>query len=253
MHAVDLADTVHVEQLPPGMVPRYAIRWAKDAPRPSPIDWSHDKDLGARAVAVMEKQTGRRLPAALTITKRIPVGGGLGGGSSDAAATMLALDELFDLRVPTGTLAEWSRSLGSDAAFFLDDANPPRPAFVGGFGDRIERTLRASADLTMVLPDFGCATPSVYKAFDSLAPGPLDPTAVLAAARAAAPAAGVLTNDLTRAACAAEPRLSAVITRAENALGRPVHMSGSGSTLFALGLPETAKLDGCVLIPARLV
>lgn len=259
MHAIDLADSVIVRRAEDSN-PRPAIRcWADDAPRPTPIDWPEEADLACRAHTLMEDRTGRRLHASLRILKRIPVGGGLGGGSSDAAATMLALNDLFDLRVDLPTLAAWSAALGSDIAFFLDSQNPPRPAFVSGFGDRVERTPRAAADLTLILPDFGCATPAVYRAFDTLARhvAPADSTAVLAAARDARVAAGVLVSDLAPAACSVEPRLQSVITRAETALGTPIHMSGSGSTLFALAsapVPRPmAKVDRCVLIPARLI
>src|SRR6185295_18407432 len=96
MHAIDLCDEVWITRLVTG-ASRLDIAWADDAPRPSPIDWPSEKDLAFRAHRLLEGDTGRALPAAIRIAKRIPVGGGLGGGSSDAAATLLALNDLFAL------------------------------------------------------------------------------------------------------------------------------------------------------------
>src|ERR1051326_6174555 len=117
MHAIELWDDVEVEPLAGGQS-RYELSWAPEAPRPSAIDWPLEKDLGVRAHRLMEQLAGRALPLAAKLTKRVPAGAGLGGGSADAAAMMLAVNEAFDLGIPIATLTDASRTLGSDVAFF---------------------------------------------------------------------------------------------------------------------------------------
>jgi 4-diphosphocytidyl-2-C-methyl-D-erythritol kinase len=257
MHAIDLFDEVRVTRLPPDTHSRHEAAWAPGAPHPSPMDWPMERDLAVRAHRLLESRIGRPLPAALMLTKRIPVGGGLGGGSSDAAAALLALNDLFRLGVERDMLADWSRAIGSDVAYFIDEA-PPRPAFVAGFGDRIERTPRNSTPILLIMPPFGCTTPAVYKAFDALPSDQPDEAGVRAMARSGRVDLRALRNDLRRAAEAVEPQLAALAARAERAAGLPVHMSGSGSTMFVLGNSGAAArlseaLPGCAIVPTRLV
>lgn len=256
---IDLHDTLTVTRLEDGRLSAYAIDWAREgtgeagAPRPTPIDWPVTKDLGVRAHLLLEREAGRPLPVRMRAEKRIPVGGGLGGGSSDAAAAMLAVNELFGLGLPIERLRELSRELGSDVAFFLDEAslgdNPPRPAFVSGFGDRIERTAPVrgegggSAHAVLVFPEFGCATPAVYRAFDAIDPATLRPSARfderaraasgLAARATLSPGdAGALFNDLAPAAEAVAPALRDLRDALRRACELEAHVTGSGSTLF---------------------
>jgi len=247
MAPVTLADELIVERLADGSGSRHTIEWAEDAPRPSEIDWPLEKDLAVRAHRLLEGHVGRALPAAVTLRKRIPVGGGLGGGSSDAAATLVALNDLFELHLATPVLAALAGVLGSDVAFFIDEAGgghggggPPRPAIVSGFGEKIERVERVPGEAVLIFPPFGCATAAVYKAFDdpmANRPGLREAQArqVVAAAVAAHrvnPAA--LFNDLAGPAQAVEPRLTEVRVAAREVLRAPVHITGSGSTLFTV-------------------
>ncbi len=230
MHAIDLWDDVQIERGARGDI---SIAWAPDAPRASPIDWPTEKDLGARAHRLMEREAGRELPAAVRLTKRIPVGGGLGGGSSDAAAVMLGVNEAFGLGLPIARLAELSRELGSDVAFFLDAESVPRPALVEGLGDRVRRLAPTPAWVVLVVPGFGCPTGAVYKAFDRLP---------AREGRGAQAAAGLhkLFNDLTDAACVVEPRVRGLLAAVEQAAGVAPAMSGSGSTVF-VPAPDQAR------------
>ena len=230
MHAVDLFDTVEAT-VDEGR--GWRVEWAADAPRPSPIDWPAEKDLAARAREFLEQVAGRPLPVGLRITKRVPAGGGLGGGSSDGAAALLAINDLMALRLTAAELAAISRGLGSDAAYFVDPSDgPPAPALVTGLGDRIERTPRAAGDLVLIVPPFGCPTGAVYRAYNAAGGFRADEAARLA--REARLEAERLFNDLTPAAERVEPRLAGVMERARLAAGRPVHMSGSGSTVFVV-------------------
>ncbi len=233
MHAISLWDELTIEPLPHGSA--FAVSWAEDAPRPGPIDWTPEQDLAARAHRLLEREAGRELPARMRLVKRIPVGSGLGGGSSDGAAALRGLNMLFGLGLSTTRLAELSRSLGSDVAFFVD-GEPARPALVEGFGDRIERLGRTRADLLLIIPPVACATASVYRAYDGLNPGALRADRARALAAGGTPEGGLF-NDLDRAAEAVAPELAGLRRRASEAAGAPVHMSGSGSCLFTLDAP----------------
>ena len=245
MHAIDLFDTVQVQWLGEHHPPAFEVTWAADAPRPSPIDWPKEKDLAIRALRLFEQHEGRSLPISIKIEKRIPVGGGLGGGSSDAAAVLLAISDLMSLTTKRDVLAKLSAVIGSDIAFFIDDAreSPPRPALVEGLGDRVERLPRREAQVILILPNFGCPTGPVYKAFDKLV-GPDKPfrdTAVRQAAAAADIASEHLFNDLLAPAESIQPALAPLRSVIERSTGLPVHMSGSGSTLFMLPSIGTAS------------
>lgn len=269
MAPIDLRDTIEIERLPDDTPVRLEVSWAHDAPRPSPIDWPHDKDLSVRALRALERALGRSLPAAIRVRKRIPVGGGLGGGSSDAAATLLALRELFALPIDDDTLRSLAMTLGSDVAYFIDDA-PPRPAIVEGLGERVTRVARVPGSLTLVIPSFGCPTGAVYNAFDALPAGTTGTPSgervrgvhdhALHTGMVRAP----LFNALAPAACAVEPRLGQLL----NALARigTPHVTGSGSCLFlvvdehagAASLDDARKVaqgvdPECTVLGVRLI
>lgn len=240
---VSLHDEVAVERLENGRPSAWRVEWAADAPRPTPIDWPIERDLAVRAHRALEAASGRALPVRAVVRKRVPVGAGMGGGSADCAAAMMALDALFDLRLGAARLRELGAALGSDIAFFIDEDaaadTAARPALVTGFGERIERLGRVPRERSHVVlffPPFGCPTGAVYAALDRAAPGPLREDAVRTLAMAGRIDPPALFNDLEHAACAAEPRLADALSRlrsALTALDAHVHVTGSGSAMFA--------------------
>lgn len=236
MHTIDLHDEVDISPLGHGPS-RYSIDWAADAPRPTPIDWPIDRDLAVRAHRLLEREAARPLPLTLSLRKRIPVGGGLGGGSSDAAATLLAINHAFDLHLRPETLLTLARDLGSDVPFFLE----PAPAIVEGLGERITRVEPRSDEVVLIVPPFACATGAVYRAFDEGPPVPFRDAEIRHLARdGLEPSA--LFNDLTAAAIAVQPALAVLTEKIRSVLPHPVHMSGSGSTLFILPGSDTAHV-----------
>ncbi len=289
-HALSLWDDLELHLLTPGEPSRHEIAWAADAPRPTPIDWPLERDLAVRAHRLLEQETRRELPAALKLRKRIPVGGGLGGGSSDAAAMLQALDAAFNLGLGRERLARLSTRLGSDVAFFINappgapaDAllAPPRPAIVTGLGDEIERVApigpgrspgpsevggaSEAPGIVLIFPPFGCPTGPVYRAYDA-GPRPLDVARVTDLVHSAIASGRIdscgLFNDLAAPAEAVAPALAPLRREAARRLARPVHVTGSGSTLFALAQGDSADADaarlgdldgGCVAVGARLV
>lgn len=232
----------------------WRVCWETDA-GPRPVEWSDDKDLGVRAHRALEARLGRPLPTEGSILKSVPAGAGLGGGSSDAAAVLIGLNELFGLRMQARELQEIARPIGSDIAYFIDQARidtareigeagtveaAARPAIVRGFGDEIERLSAARARVMLVLPEHQCSTPEVYRAFDS----GLSRDHVFRDAECERLARGTslmpaheLFNDLAGPAGRVTPAVERDRACLGGALARPVHVSGSGSALFVLVEP----------------
>ena len=232
MVTVDFADDLHLTRLDAGRDSLYAIVWAPDAPRPSDIDWPIQKDLAVRAHLALERHVGRPLPVRMKLEKRIPVGGGLGGGSSNAAAMLRGVRDLHGLDVTDGELAEIARGLGSDVPFLVRGGS----AIVEGLGERLEHHERLpDVHAVLAFPAAACPTGPVYGKFDLLRPdASLQAARVRALASAATLAHDAPFNDLAEPAIAVTPSLADEIAEIAGLSGRRVHVSGSGSTLFVL-------------------
>jgi 4-diphosphocytidyl-2-C-methyl-D-erythritol kinase len=198
-------------------------------------------NLAWRAAELLRTRFAIARGADIRLKKCIPAGAGLGGGSSDAAATLRLLRELWDLRLDDAELAELAAELGSDVPLFL---GPPL-AVLRGRGERVEPldfALRGFA--VLVLPPLQCATAAVYAALPlpDLRPQHPGVNDLLAHLENARPTGGAslealsarLYNDLTEPALRIEPRLRTLLTQVEELSARPVHMSGSGAALFTL-------------------
>ncbi|MFG0246960.1 MAG: 4-(cytidine 5'-diphospho)-2-C-methyl-D-erythritol kinase [Phycisphaerales bacterium JB052] len=259
MHTIDLSDAVTIERLGEGDASRFDLAWADQGTQTLAIDWPIEEDLVYRAHAAMEAHAGRTLPCVITLRKRIPAGGGLGGGSSDAASVLMGLDRVFGLGLGPCGLLPIAMTLGSDIGYFIDEADPPRPAIVSGFGEQIERVVgsHAGTEVTLILPPFGCATGPVYHAFDSGTPGRVDVDGVRRLVDAPVLADDLLFNDLSSSAVGVQPGLGVLIDQMNAVLGCRVHVTGSGSTLFVLGRFETARIHevapDCRVVCTRLI
>lgn len=211
---------------------QFHIDWADDAPQTSPIDWPVEKDLTFRAHELVQKHVGRELPVDVTVRKRIPVGAGLGGGSSDAAGMLMALDATFDLKLSPEALNGLASQLGSDINFFLNGPS----AVACGRGEICEPIeLPKQLHLTLILPPLHCNTGAVYRRFDELKPGAaVDESDVRALCGARLVMDDELFNDLAEAAIAVEPRLAEARQACQVAAQRRVHVTGSGAAMFAL-------------------
>jgi 4-diphosphocytidyl-2-C-methyl-D-erythritol kinase len=245
--AVSLGDDLELARRPEhdGPESHYQITWAHDAPRPSPIDWPIEKDLAVRAHRLLEHHAGKPLPIDAHLRKRIPVGGGLGGGSSDAAGMIRGVNALFDLRLDEHTQHAIAMQLGSDVAFFLDAAETnPRPAIVSGLGEELRRVDRVPAWVVLIAPAFGCPTGNVYRTFDSALPPRFKQDEIYALVESSLTRGRIdplaLFNDLARPAEAVAPELAPLRQRCSARTGKPVHITGSGSTMFILEASEPA-------------
>lgn len=264
MAPISLNDDVLIQRLAPGSASRYDIAFAPNAPRPETVDWPIERDLCVRAHRALESAVAQPLPIALTLRKRIPTGAGLGGGSSDAAATILAIRDAFpDIEFPDDDALEaLMLALGSDITFFFDpgSTNPwPRQAIVESFGQKIDRTQGPTGRALLVLTSLSCPTGPVYKAFDEHLAADLaqrslaakgrqpstDPKAEMVRQRQAkASSHGVreehFFNDLSKPAFTIEPRLGTLATGLASMTRLGAHVTGSGSAIFLW--PESSDL-----------
>ena len=198
-------------------------------------------NLVVRAAAAFCKATGFDHRIGLRLTKRIPAGAGLGGGSSDAAAVLVGLASLTDADLPREALHSLGLGLGADVPFFL----APTPAFVSGIGEKIEPLDGIPPlDLVVVNPGICLPTAEVYRAADALRGALTDgrPGSTMRAISRLrgetgdlAPALGdLLINDLEPAARRLCPPVARLIERLREVGAIGVSMSGSGATVFGV-------------------
>jgi 4-diphosphocytidyl-2-C-methyl-D-erythritol kinase len=230
MVTIDLFDELTLHRLPQDRLSRYAILWHKEAKRPSEIDWPLRADLAVRAHHAVEEQVGRRLPLQMKLEKRIPVGAGLGGGSSNAAAMLRGLNQLFELGLSDAKLASVAARMGSDVPFFIRGGS----AIVAGFGEALAPATHRDIHATLVLPDLACSTRDVYRAYDALGARHLRGDDIVALPQTASPLPDILFNDLADAAVAVAPTLREMMARGRELAERPAHLTGSGSAFFFL-------------------
>ena len=231
MVTVDLFDQLSLTRLPDGSLSRYAILWHKDARRTSDIDWSISNDLAVRSHHALERLVGRALPLQAKLAKRIPVGGGLGGGSSDAAAMLRGVNRLFHLGMSIAELERVGKGLGSDIPFLVAGGS----ALVEGKGEQLTRQSTVPPlHAVLAFPEAKCPTGAVYSAFDAVPGAILQRDRVWKLMSAGRPAPDEPFNDLAKPAIHVAPSLAEPLAHLEQLTGRPAHVSGSGSTLFVL-------------------
>ncbi|WP_413455724.1 4-(cytidine 5'-diphospho)-2-C-methyl-D-erythritol kinase [Glutamicibacter sp. FR1] len=196
-------------------------------------------NLVHRAAQLLREHTGCSLGADLHITKRVPIAGGMGGGSADAAATLVACNELWGTGLDREELGRLGARLGADVPFALMGG-----AAIGlGIGDKLAPLLtRAKTHWVLIPASYGLSTPRVYGMLDRLragmeieVPQEIDPAVIEALMASDAPAlARVLANDLTQASLALAPELGTMRDMAEGAGALRAMVSGSGPTLALL-------------------
>jgi 4-diphosphocytidyl-2-C-methyl-D-erythritol kinase len=240
---IDLHDELAVEATAGDST--FHIAYADDAPQASAIDWPIEKDLTCKALRLLERFAGRPLATRVALRKRIPAGGGLGGGSSDAAGMLVALDQVHGLGLGEAKLIELASQLGCDVPFFVAALHGQPSAIVLGAGEIIEPVPREHAiHLLLILPGLHCPTGEVYRTFDALRPDapPPDEARVRALAASSQLSPAMPFNDLAEPALVVRPELRTLRDAAADLLRREVHVSGSGSTLFAVAA-DRAEAD----------
>jgi 4-diphosphocytidyl-2C-methyl-D-erythritol kinase len=193
-------------------------------------------NLILRAARALASRTGTKRSARIHISKKIPIGGGLGGGSSNAAATLLGLSALWSLPLSDGDLQPIAATLGSDVPFFLLGGL----ARGTGRGEILEPLPDGPEEwLVLVFPPFSLSTAVVYGAL--AAPALTDPAAATNL-RGSDSGGGPDRNDLEPAAESLRGELRSFRAALSDSGATSVRMSGSGSTVFGVfGDEESAR------------
>lgn len=222
-----------------------------------PTDGSNIAIAAARLLAA---RTGYPGGARIRIEKRVPVTGGMGGGSADAAATLLACDALWGTELPRDEMLDLARKLGADVPFAFTGGT----AIGTGRGDELSPALaQGSFSWVLALADFGLSTPAVYSELDRhrerhaqdifpADPRPVVDTDVLQALRAgdAHMLAAAMHNDLQAAALHLEPSLGDVLELGEQNGALAGIVSGSGPTVAFLVADTDSALELQVALSA---
>lgn len=209
---IDVCDTVRLRVRADGLIQRSTVAGI-----------SEDEDLTVRAARLLQQRTGSKCGADIALEKQVPVGAGLGGGSSDAATTLLALNKLWGTRLSRGELMRLGTQLGADVPFFIFGER----GRAGGVGEQLTPLAPAPwASWYVVLdPRVAVSTREAFALFDLTHATPDGKIASLS--RGAAVNAG---NDLEPVVCARYPEVARHLRWLQR-FG-DARMTGSGSCVF---------------------
>ena len=189
-----------------------------------------EDDLAVRAAHALRQASGTSLGATISVTKRIPAGSGLGGGSSDAATTLIALNRLWDLNLPRTKLSAVGLQLGADVPFFLHGHH----AFAEGIGERLTTIELPATWFAIVWPQVPVSTREIFSdaglTRNSKVTKIADFSAVAADAAGNLDLPSSLVNELEPVARRRYPIIDEAIKRLER-FGA-ARMTGSGSAVF---------------------
>jgi len=221
---IDFGDTLHVRVRDDGLIQR-----AADVPGVPAED-----DLTLRAARLLQRTAGTRLGADLTLEKRIPLGSGLGGGSSDAATALLALNHLWETGLPRAALLALAVQLGADVPVFVFGEN----AYAEGVGDELTPLPLAPSWYVVLTPDAMVSTARIFSHPDLKRDQEVT--------RIQGFSVGAAVNDLQRVVCREYPEVARCLAWLAQH-GRAM-MTGSGAAVFA---PFELEQEACAVL-ARL-
>ncbi len=231
MTALDFGDEVSVAARPDGKICR---RWTHPQVR---------EDLCVRAARLLREETGADGGAEIAVQKRIPVGGGLGGGSSNAAAVLRALNQLWKTRLSDKKLTILAARLGADVPFFLYG----KAARARGIGEKLTPAknafLQKHKHYLLVFPPVISHTAAAFAMFDKLT-----------SARATGKMGGFPTdniNDLAPAVFTLHPKIAAAARMLRCAAGE-ARLSGSGACIFAAFSSRRAAIAAQAKLPRNV-
>ena len=220
---IDWCDALHFERREDGQLTRHDLGTALPA-----------EDLTLRAARALQAASGTALGADISIDKQVPWGAGLGGGSSDAASTLLALNRLWGLDWPRERLAHLAIGLGADVPFFIGGSH----AVVEGIGERLTPLRLPRAWLAVVKPSASLATAAIFRSPHlgrSVEAAIVEGFSGGGLAGGHGPLGDVWAygrNDLQAAAVAESAEVAKAASTLEQLFGNS-RMTGSGSAVFA--------------------
>lgn len=220
LQTLELADNVSVESAP------------TVSGRPSLPGLAAKDDLALRAAHLLRRSLGVTFGAHVSVQKRIPAAAGLGGGSSDAAAVLAALNQLWETDVDHARLVQIAAELGSDVPFLVRGGT----ALATGRGEHLKDLPPAPMrHVVLVRPDAPLATADVYAELRPSEWSDGERTMDLARALAAGELSeDLMCNDLTPAAIRLTPVVGDILDDLRAAGAQPALMAGSGATCFGL-------------------
>jgi len=241
---LDLHDVITVE-------PADGLEIVVGGSRAAELTRAGGESLVARAAHAWADVTGRAPGARITVDKRIPVSAGLGGGSADAAATILALDELHGTGLDTEAQLGIAAAVGSDVPALLLGG----PVYADGRGERITSMHAQTTSWVIVPAPFAVRTPEAYTWWDAEgATGP-DPGVVIAAIEAGndETLGAALFDDLQEPVAARHPWILGTIDTLLSAGALGAVMTGSGPTVVALARHVAHADELAGLVPGAFV
>lgn len=224
---LDWGDTLDFELREDG-----AVRRLNDVP-----GIPESADLVIRAAHLLQAETGCNSGADITLHKVLPSGGGLGGGSSDAATTLIALNRLWNTGLKRNELAALGLRLGADVPFFIGGTD----AFVEGIGEVLTPVELPPAYYVVVAPGVQVPTLEIFRSPDL--------TRNTEPIRIADFAFRATRNDLQPVACRLHPEIAAAVEWLERFA--PARMTGSGACVFAAVDSENAASDIIAACPPK--
>ena len=231
-HAIDLCDEITIREGP------LDVQTSTGIPR--------EENLVYKALLEFGRRTGNTPEVSVFIQKRIPEGSGLGGGSSNVATVLKAINEILEEPLDTEELMEIAGAVSSDAPFFFEGGT----AVGRGRGEIIEKVEPLDLEITLVIPPVRSSTREVYSMVreEHLSSGDIDK--VLEAVKEGN--LDIVENKLGELACEIYPEIGEVV-RFLRFLGLKPLVSGSGSAVFYIGKPSPELVRGATLRGWRVV
>jgi 4-diphosphocytidyl-2-C-methyl-D-erythritol kinase len=226
---IDLADTISLSRRGDGIVRREG----------DVAGVPEDRDLSLRAARALQAATGSRFGVDITLAKRIPLGSGLGGGSSDAATVLLALNRLWELALPRAELLRLAVGLGADVPLFVAGEN----TMARGIGEILAPVSLPRCFLALAFPPAAVPTADIFKAPEL--------TRATPSAKMDVFSEGYGRNDLAPVTASRFPAVAAAIAALSQASPQ-TRMTGSGACVFAVFATENEAHDALTLLPQNI-
>ena len=213
---LDHADTIHLKPNDQGLIKRV-----------NAVDGvAEEQDLCIRAARLLQQHTGTHKGGEIAVEKRIPMGGGLGGGSSDAATVLLALNRLWDLKLSRQALMALGLQLGADVPVFVFGRN----AWAEGVGEQLQEVSLEPAWYLVLTPDAHVSTAEIFASKELTRDTIPTTIAAFSGVQPGEEQEGLFHNDLEPVVCQRYPAVASSLEFLKK-FGQ-ARMSGSGASVF---------------------